>query len=151
MRRLFLYIFICLIVFGCNQKDPSYSPEFSFLNKEADGLVVIRSSGFGAKEAIAVKEAQKNVFYHILFKGIPGTELNVPMIENESEAKAKHNEYFNKLLDQGRYKDFMLSSVISSTLIKVNGGQQISVDVKINCNSLRKDLEQNQVIRKFGF
>jgi hypothetical protein len=31
------------------------------------------------------------------------------------------------------------------------GKKNISVDVKINLVSLRKDLEENNIIRKFGF
>jgi hypothetical protein len=44
-----------------------------------------------------------------------------------------------------------MSSTESSNLIKMKGTKKITVDVKINYNSLRKDLEQNQLIRKFGF
>ena len=44
-----------------------------------------------------------------------------------------------------------MSSTESSNLIDLKTGKKIFVDVKINFNSLRKDLEQNNIIRKFGF
>ena len=119
--------------------------------KEAQGTIAVKSTGYGKTQNDAVTDAQKNAFKVILFKGIPGTELNVPLIENENEAKSNHDSYFNKLFDQGFYKTFMMSSTESSNLIQIKGGKKITVDIKINYNSLRKDLEQNQVIRKFGY
>jgi len=67
------------------------------------------------------------------------------------EASSKHSAYFKKFFDEGNYKTFMMSSTESSNLINMKGTKKITVDVKINYNSLRKDLEQNQLIRKFGY
>jgi hypothetical protein len=136
---------------SCSPKLQPYSGEVNFLYKEAQGTIAVKSTGYGKTQNDAVTDAQKNAFKVILFKGIPGTELNVPLIENENEAKSNHDSYFKKLLDQGFYKTFMMSSTESSNLIQIKGGKKITVDVKINYNSLRKDLEQNQVIRKFGY
>jgi len=151
--RIFILLILASVAFmGCSKKQyPPFSPDFQYLSKEANGLYSMKSNGFGVNIDSAVIDAQRNAFYHVLFKGIPGTELNVPLIDNEANSKSKHKEYFDKFFEQGGYRAFMLSSSISSDLLKVNGGFQISVDVKINCNSLRKDLEQNQVIRKLGF
>ncbi len=145
---------ICILIWGlhsCSPKLLPYSGEVNFLYKEAQGTIAVKSTGYGKTQNDAVTDAQKNAFKVILFKGIPGTELNVPLIENENEAKSNHDSYFKKLLDQGFYKTFMMSSTESSNLIQIKGGKKITVDVKINYNSLRKDLEQNQVIRKFGY
>jgi hypothetical protein len=128
-----------------------YSGEVNFLYKDAQGTITVKSTGYGKNQSDAVIDAQKNAFKVLLFKGIPGTELNVPLIENENDAISKHAAYFKKFFDEGNYKTFMMSSTESSNLIKMKGTKKITVDVKINYNSLRKDLEQNQLIRKFGF
>ncbi len=73
------------------------------------------------------------------------------MVENENDARSKNGEYFKRLLDGANYRSFVMSSNESSGLMKSQGTNKINVDLKINYNSLRKDLEQNQVIRKFGF
>ena len=73
------------------------------------------------------------------------------LIENESEARSKNGEYFKNFFDGGNFKSYMMSSNESSNLIKIKGTNKISVNVKINYNSLRKDLEQNRIIRKFGY
>lgn len=153
MNTIIKSIFLIAIVGlqSCSPTLQSNSGEVNFLFKEAQGTIALKSTGYGKNQQDAVADAQINAFKMILFKGIPGSELNVPLIENEIEAKSKNTYYFKKFFEEGYYKSFMMSSVESSNLIKMNGVKKISVDVKINYNSLRKDLEQNQLIRKFGF
>jgi hypothetical protein len=149
--RLILSIIVILGLHSCSPKIQSYSAEVNFLYKDAQGTIAVKSTGYGKNQNDAVSDAQKNAFNVILFKGIPGTELNVPLVENENDAKSKHADYFKRFFDGGNYKTFMMSSTESSNLIKMKGTKKITVDVKINYNSLRKDLEQNQLIRKFGY
>jgi hypothetical protein len=146
-----LGIIVILGLHSCSPKLQPYSAEVNFLYKEAQGTIAVKSTGYGKNQTEAVKDAQINAFKVLLFKGLPGTELNVPLIENENDARSKNSEYFKKFFEQGNYKTFMMSSTESSNLIKMKGVKKITVDVKINHNSLRKDLEQNQVIRKFGY
>lgn len=153
MKNVQKIILIIAIVglHSCSPKLQSYSAEVNFLYKEAQGTIAVKSTGYGKNQTDAVLDAQKNAFNVLLFKGLPGTELNVPLIENENEAKSKHAAYFKKFFDEMNFKTFMMSSTESSNLIKMKGTKKIIVDVKINYNSLRKDLEQNQLIRKFGY
>lgn len=147
-----LYIIIAILgLYSCSPKMQTYSGEVNFLYKEAQGTIAVKSTGYGKNQTEAVADAQINAFKILLFKGLPGTELNVPLIDNENDAKTKHSDYFKKFFEQGIYKTFMMSSTESSNLIKMKGTKKITVDVKINYNSLRKDLEQNQLIRKFGY
>jgi hypothetical protein len=146
-----LGIIVILGLHSCSPKIQPYSGEVNFLYKEAQGTIAVKSTGYGKNQTEAVSDAQINAFKILLFKGLPGTELNVPLIENENDAKSKHSDYFKKFFEQGNYKTFMMSSTESSNLIKMKGTKKITVDVKINYNSLRKDLEQNQLIRKFGY
>jgi hypothetical protein len=148
--RHYLIIFI-LGLYSCSPRIQPYSGEVNFLYKEAQGTIGVKSLGYGKNQQEAVLDAQKNAFRVILFKGIPGTELNIPLLENENDAKSKHSDYLKRFFDEGNYKTFMMSSTESSNLINMKGTKKIAVDVKINYNSLRKDLEQNQLIRKFGY
>jgi hypothetical protein len=89
----------------------------------------------------------------LLFRGLPESEQKIALIgTNESNEKEKHKDYFNNFYIDKRYKTFMMSSIPTSNLTRHKGGKKsISVDVKINLVSLRKDLEENNIIRKFGF
>jgi hypothetical protein len=153
MKNILKSIFFIAILglHSCSPKLQHYSAEVNFLYKEATGTIAVRSVGYGKNQTEAVADAQKNAFNIILFKGLPGTDLNIPLIENENDASSKYSNYLKKFFDEGNFKTFMMSSTESSNLIKMKGIKKITVDVKINYNSLRKDLEQNQLIRKFGF
>jgi hypothetical protein len=146
-----LFVFLIALFIACSSKIKPYSGEVNFLHKEAQGTIGIKAIGYGKNQESAVEDAQKNAFKILLFKGIPGTELNIPLIQNESEATSKYSSYFSKFFDDGFYKTFIMSSSESSNLIKMKGYKKISVDIRINYNSLRKDLENNLLIRKFGF
>lgn len=115
------------------------------------GLIVVNSDGYGQKRQLAIENAQYRAIEKILFRGIPGTLLNVPLVANESEAKSKHQKYFEQL-KAGRFKDFIHSTNVTSDFVKNSkGARNIAVQTEINYNALRLDLEQNQVIRKFGY
>jgi|688.fasta_scaffold780609_2 hypothetical protein len=154
MKKQILGIGLCfysLFIQNCSPKIQSYSAEVNFLYKEAQGTIGVKAIGYGENQESAVEDAQKSAFKILLFKGIPGTELNIPLIQNENEATSKNSNYFKKLFDEGYYKTFLMSSTESSNLIKIKGNKKITVDMKINYNSLRKDLENNLIIRKFGY
>jgi hypothetical protein len=151
--KYFILISIVLGLHNCSPKTKSLNlgSEVNFLYKESQGSIAVKSVGFGNNQETAEVNAEQNAFYVVLFRGIPGTEQNIPLVENEQESKSKHVKYFENFFEKGYYKTFMMSSIISSKLSKSNSGKTITLNVKININSLRKDLEQNQIIRKFGF
>lgn len=149
MKQIALIIIAFLGVYGCSPKLQPYTGEVIFLYKEAQGTIALKSTGYGKNQAAAVTDAQVNAFNVLLFRGLPGTELNIPLIDNE--AKTRGAGYFKKFFGEGNYKTFMMSSTESSALVKMRGTNKITVDIMINYNSLRRDLEQNQLIRKFGY
>ena len=90
MKFIKLVIVLMITSLGliqCSPKLVPYSAEVNFLFKEAQGTIGVKSIGYGKNQAAAVLDAQKTAFKVIMFKGIPGTELNIPLIENESEAR----------------------------------------------------------------
>jgi hypothetical protein len=150
-----LVIIICILgLQACSPKihqQQPYSAQVSFINKEENGAVTVNSKGYGKNENAAITDAQENAFNIVLFKGIPGSELSVPLVVNENEAKSKNKEYFNKFFGNGGYQNFLMSSILTEAPSKDKSGVFCSVDLKINIKSLRIDLEQNNIIRKFGF
>ena len=118
-----------------------------------EGTITIRAIGIGVNTEDAINDGEKNALNVLLFRGLPESEQKVALIgTNETEEKNKHKDYFNKLYAEKRYKTFVMSSIPTTDLIKNKGGKKsIAVDIKINLVALRKDLEQNNIIRKFGF
>ena len=63
---------------------------------------------------------------------------------------SKHSLYFKRFFES-RYKSFIMSVYESSPSQKNKGVTSVASDIKINILSLKKDLESNNIIRKFGF
>lgn len=148
---LFFALFVLLISFGCSKKiQADYSAEVSFQSKDTDGTISVRCFGYGKNEQDAITDAQKNALSVILFKGLPGSEVNVPLIDNEYNSKNSNPSYYKNLFENGYSKTFIMSTDVVSPLTKYNNTKRLIVNLKININSLRKDLEINKIIRKFG-
>jgi hypothetical protein len=151
MKPILFILLVILELQSCSSKMPIYTSEVTYLHKKEQGTITVKSTGYGKSHSEAIIDAQINTFKVILFKGLPGTELNIPLIENEKTATSEHPEYFQKFFDYNYYQSFIMLSTESSNLIKTKQGKKITVDLVINIKSLRIDLEQNQLIRKFGF
>jgi hypothetical protein len=140
---------VLILLTGC--KLASYKSEVITVNKVTQGVFVLTSNGYHKKASEAIIEAEKNAFNVILFRGLPGTDLAVPLIANENDARSKSKEYFERFFEKGGYRNFIMSKGESSSSKKVKGGFQSSVTIQVNVTALRQDLEQNAVIRKFGY
>jgi|LauGreDrversion4_2_1035121.scaffolds.fasta_scaffold464677_2 hypothetical protein len=128
----------------------NYPSEIKLINIPDVSKCVVSGNGYAKNTDQAINEAEKNIFNVILFLGIAGTDLERPLIENSAEAKNTHNSYFKSLLENNGYKKFIMERGPTSTNI-VKGGFQGQTTLTINLIALRKDLEDNGIIRKFGF
>ncbi|MEN9907593.1 MAG: hypothetical protein RLZZ540_734 [Bacteroidota bacterium] len=147
---LFLLVLLSTTL-SCSKKTLP-SSEVNYLS-ENEGTMTMRAMGIGSNQNEAIDEAEKNTFKVLLFRGLPESKQKMALISsNESEEIEKHKLYFEKFYNQKRYKTFIMSSIAVSDFAKQKGGlKSLSVDIKINLVALRKDLEQNNIIRKFGF
>ena len=146
---LFMLIFIGLS--ACSRQ--MYTVQSVGIIAEQNGIVTIRSTGYGQDKSKAIHSAEQNAVELLLFRGMPGSQQAIPMVSvDEAEVKARHNDYFKELLTNGRYRTFILSSVPVTNFIKHGQAKRnITVDVQINVPALRSDLETHNVIRKFGY
>jgi len=143
---------ISLMIFAnsCSYKTIP-TAEVNYLSGK-DGTITMRAVGIGANSEDAIYDAEINAVNVLLFRGLPESEQKVALIgTNEAEEKNKHKEYFKKFYLEKRYRTFILSSIPMGGLIKLKGNKKrVSIDIKINLFALRKDLEHNNIIRKFG-
>jgi hypothetical protein len=154
IKNWLVIIILLSVIYSCSSSKQTLttpSAEVNFLSS-IDGTITMRANGIGKSEGEAIGDAMFNAFDVLFFRGLPESEQKNALIgTNENEAREQYKEYFNAFY-KGRYKTFVMSSVPTSDLIKYTGGEKgIAIDVKINVVSLRKDLEQNNIIRKFGF
>lgn len=120
---------------------------------EQKGTLTLRSTGYGDTRREAVDAAERHAVEQVLFRGLPGSQQTGPLVAIDEDAARRNNSrYFEILLDQGRYRTFILSSVPVSDYGRAGRTQRnITMEVCINLLALRSDLEAQGVIRKFGY
>lgn len=126
--------------------------EVNYLN-EQQGIVTVRSFATADNEKEAVLNAEKNAFNTLFFRGLPNSKNQKSALIGTDENSIKENNkaYFNTLF-ASRYKSFIMSSVQVAEGTKYKDGSTgIALDITINTRALKEDLENNNIIRKFGF
>jgi hypothetical protein len=147
-----LFILVAsLIETGCSQKVyPTAKVNYLSGNSET---ITMRAIGMGIDRYAAITNAELNAIDVVLFRGLPESEQKTALVgSNEAEERSKNEKYFSEFYDNKRYKTFVMSSISVSNLVRITRREKnITVDVKINITALRKDLEQFNIIRKFGY
>ncbi len=152
LARISTFIVLIFLLQSCSSSKKTLpSAEVNFLSNTG-GTITMRANGIGNSEGEAIGDAIYNAFDVLFFRGLPESEQKKPLVgTNENEERAKNKEYFDEFY-KGRYKTFVMSSIPTSELTKYTGGKKgIAIDVKINLVALRTDLEEHNIIRKFGF
>jgi len=120
---------------------------------ESRGIITVRTTGTGANQRRAMIDGERQAFKDLFFRGYYTAQQKVPLIGvNEAALMQQHKAYFDQFfgmteLGPNRYRSF----VISSKPVGKYSRSQLTMDVTINLRTLRTDLEQNGVIRKFGY
>lgn len=151
MRKIIVILSILFIV-SCGSNKPSYDIANVSLVSDEKGEVVLETSAENSKDGIP--KAQRLAIETLLFRGIPNSAYYLPLVSNRNEALTSHSKYFNHLFEQGYYKTFIVSSSNFESYKdgKKNKKNKITkLNIRVNYNALRRDLEQNGVIRKFGY
>lgn len=151
MRKLFAILFLCCFVGTMHSQESSQQYRVNYLSSDGTSLSV-RSVGYDKKKDKAVEAAEQAAVMSLLFRGIPGSQQSLPLIGTDEAAIIKaHQAYFDVFLKEKRYKGFITSSIPVSKFGKDASGRKfISMDITINLKALRADLEQQDIIRKFG-
>ncbi len=127
--------------------------EVAYVANPETGVVRLSAIGIGADRQQAEQETYITAFNTILFKGLPGFDaLRLPMIEDESKAKREHASFFTRFYRDGGYLQFVTEHGPLFRADKTNRSTfQARRQLAVNYDALRRHLEREGVIRKFGF
>jgi hypothetical protein len=117
--KVFVSLTVCfLICFGC--KITAYNSEVVATRRVETGVFILNANGYHKKSHLSIIEAEKNAFNVVLFRGLPGTDLAIPLIANESDIRSKNEAFFNDFFDKGGYRNFIMgkSTNVSTKKIK---------------------------------
>lgn len=145
-----MYLLCVCGLIGCKTNYQTIG--INYLSGDASTLT-LRCEGIGKDKYESIANAEKNAIEALLFRGIPDSQQKDPLVlVTESDAKKNNKKYFDQLLGDKRYKTFIISSIQTIEPQNDKGrNKKNTVDVRINLRALRNDLEQEGVIRKFGF
>lgn len=107
--RCFFAPFCLALLVSCNTSKIS-TGEVNYLSNTEQGTLLVSAAGYGTSKALAIANAEAAAFKNLIFRGIPGTQYHLPIMENEASARQQHSSYFAKLLDGPGYKSFMMLS-----------------------------------------
>jgi len=142
---------LILSCISCKTTKPAtVSSETKYLSNPHDGVVTITAVGQGKKEDEARKDAFRTGFTTLLFRGLPGfSPLKNPLISNEAKALSSHRSFFDDFFSDQNYIQFVTKQ--DPTRFSGDRSNKIAHQTfSVNYKLLRKHLEQNNIIRKFG-
>jgi hypothetical protein len=144
-----LFSLTLLLFTACNSAK-TISGEVNFIASPEPGTVMVSVGGYGPSKPQAIRNAEANAFSTLIFKGIPGSQQQLPMVPDEKTSRQQHGDYLEQFFNGG-YKPFMMLSESQSAYAAGRKGRKnITQRVKINVDALRRELEQRGIVRKFG-
>ncbi|MES2797343.1 MAG: hypothetical protein V4683_15325 [Bacteroidota bacterium] len=158
MKVLTLYFSIVFILFfsSCAKKitvnqqqsvDYYRNGKVNYISSNK-GLLTLSSENVGENINKAAHFAEINALENILFKGIQGSSQEDPIISDEISAFRENNLALKSLIFENEYKLYLTESLVLETY----KGNPMTVVQKVTFDipALRKYLEKNNIIRKFG-
>lgn len=145
-----VFFFLVVLLFTACNSARTISGEVNFIAAPEPGTVLVSAGGYGPTKPQSISNAEANAFSTLIFKGLPGSQQQLPMLPDESASRKKHSEYFDQFF-KGGYKPFMMLSESQSAYAAGRRGRNnITQRVKINVDALRREFEQRGITRKFG-
>jgi hypothetical protein len=140
-------------VSSCLVRQPTAN-QIRFVSEESAGIVKVHSTGLGSNLSEMEQDAQKKAFEMLLYVGLPtaSTETyRVPLVPNKGDMQGHPS--VKKFFNNREYAQFV-TRIERLEYLKQRaseGGRMLNYNIVINYNALRRYLEQNDIIRKFGY
>jgi len=149
MKNLIIFVVVLLAACGSNKHADFVSARVNYVSNDRLESITISSTDVGKNDEEAVFNAKKLAFQNLFFRGISNSPFHKPLLGiNEQVEYRTHKAYLNTFYTK-RMETFITSAYESVS--KIKGGQKLArIDMTINMLALQKDLEEHQVIEKFG-
>ena len=143
-----------VVISHCFFNDSARSIQANSIYKQIinNSLINLRSVGYGNTEEDAKYDAMRRAVDMVLFQGIADHDSPVKdgLISNPERAKETHKSFFKNFYGQREYMSFIPNSVLVSSGKKAKGIKPVTVNMSVNVRALRKRLEREGIVRKFG-
>jgi len=110
--------------------------------------VTVSSLHHGGSGDQAQMFAERNALENLLFKGIAGC-YEVPIVSDEQASMRDHSAFYNWLINGREYERYITERTANQT--SSSGGLvTINMTITFDVQALRKEMEKQGVIKKFG-
>ena len=148
MNRILPYLMLLLLVAACSPKIPLRTGMVNCISHDRM-TITLESHSQAETQQKAARFAEINALNNLLFKGIPNSNQEKPMIANEQLAKSANTAFFERFIEGNGYQAFITTS---QTLEDYEQKKIHFVKQKIifDLTNLRNHLQSNGVTKKFG-
>ena len=151
MKKLCFLGLMFFAALHCSAQRGFYEYKVTALPVNDATIIYAEASGIGKNEKEAYSNAAANVFNAILYTGLPGSAQTSALVPEEAKAKSEHAAIMSCFTSFDCYNRFIISTEEVGTPTKEKRNRIVGLRVKINLTALRTYLEENNVLRKFGF
>jgi hypothetical protein len=137
------------------QSDPAnYNYEIQFLRTGVEGTELFKVYTYCKKEKDCFEYAKMDAVKAIMFKGIPGSGMQRPMI-TEVGAEDKFRDFFKEFFKEGgKYLNYVAisndGSISDEDRVKVGKKLKIGVILSVQKANLRRELEAAGIVQKLN-
>ena len=156
MKPKFYLFAIVLLLNACatTQKATEFNCEATFDSEatlwKLPGVVSLRAVAYGNSKESAKEAAKKCAVRSVLFKGIPGSQCQKPLID-EPLAEQKNASFYKEFFKtSGTYLSFVSETTVDQ-MIRERSGYRAGLFVKVNYSQLQTYLENANQIKRLNY
>ena len=150
IRKITLAILLINLI-ACTPTQQILYQRTGMVSCESHDRMTITLLSEGQAETLdkAVNFAERNAVENLLFKGIPKSNQEKPLIANEAKLKENNPDFLKLFIDNRGYHQFVTSSVVEEDYL--NGNVHfIKQRMVFDLTNLRKHLQSQGITKKFG-
>ncbi|MFT5997917.1 MAG: hypothetical protein ACI81P_000362 [Neolewinella sp.] len=124
-----------------------------YVGSSTQGVITVIADGFGKKKPEAFDNAVRTTFRQLLTRGIAGSFQYKPLLGNKpTEVMVKRKAFFDAFFADKAYNSFLIDQGAGKFSRKTKKKiPNLTVRLDINVSSFRAYLEEQGLVRKFGF
>ena len=156
MKQVYLLLSSLILITACARTAVVQRADVQYIDTK-EGVLTVTAKGYGIRKLELQENAERNALETLLFRGIPSSEQNLPLVSEEQQATYRSQPgYLRAFFDEKKYRQFITRSDAQGAVQATRTTDQRKTKsqtwlVGINLPALRRDMEANRVIRKFGY
>lgn len=149
--KAYIFIFLGILFLACSPKLNLQYQRTGLVTCETHDKMTITLISEGQAENMgkSASFAERNAIENLLFKGIPKSNQEKPMINNESKVRRDNQAFYMNFIENRGFQLYITSSTVNDHYVS-GGVHVVKQRIEIDLTNLRKHLVTNKIVRGFG-